>query len=282
MSQPREGFFETNPAMFIVPSSVLTGTLNAIAKGDTAIVGTGTLFTSELSVDDIITFVDTAGERQFYTVKTITDDLNLTLSQAARTASAITTSFTTGAPRSNYFIVRDNQNLTYPLGDPVLGRIGSGLSGGYRMNAPSINGIVFTDSININEGITIKTIYIRNPYQHTWGDRSFQVSMYQVDDGGGGETLIQELGVNGFFFIPNENTEIDVNIYIPPLTTATSGWGLSALISNSKTDQNESLSETVDSIEARVSNVSVPSEMDGLLLPLVIGCRFTYGFNITG
>lgn len=281
MSQPREGFFETNPSMDLT-ASLLTGTLDAIVAGDTSIDGTGTAFDTQLAVGNIITIVDTAGERQFYTIKTITSAILMVLSQAARTASAIATTFKIATQKTNYFIVRDDQNLTYPLGDPVLGRIGSGLSSGYRMNAPSINGTVFLDSININEGITIKTIYIRNPYQHTWSDRSFQVSMYQVDDGGGNETLITELGVNGFFFVPNENTEIDVNIYIPPLVTATSGWGLSALISNSKLTQNETLTDIVDSIEARVSNVSVPAEMNGLLLPLVIGCRFTYGFNITG
>ncbi len=274
----KEGFFETNPAMTI--GSNLTGTLNALAIGATALVGTGTLFTSELSVNDIIALIDTAGEQQFYTVKTITDNTNAVLAQPTRTASSAGIDFQIATPNTNYFIVRDSQNLKFPLADPILGRIGGGSLAGYRMNAPSIGGVVLVDSIDPNEGIRINTIYIRNPFQHTWADRSFMLTWFQVNDGTDAQTVIQELGVNGVTFQPMENIEIPVNIYIPPLSVR---WGLAVQISNSYLHQNEQpVSNIIDQLQARMSNVSVPSEMDGMLLPVVVGCRFTYGLSITG
>lgn len=274
----KEGFFETNPAMTI--GSDLTGDLNALAAGVTAVVGNGTNFDPEVVAGDILSFIDTAGEQQFYTVETVTDDTNIVLAQPTRSASSAAILFQVSTPNTNYIIVRDSQNLKFPLADPVLGRIGGGSSAGYRMNAPDLDGAVLIDSIDPNEGIRINTIYLRNPFQHTWADRSFMLTWFQVNDGTSAQTVVTQLGVNGLTFQPMENIEIPVNIYIPPLSVR---WGLAVQISNSYTDQNEQpVSNLIDQLQARMSNVNVPASMDGMLLPIVIGCRFTYGLTITG
>jgi len=273
----REGFFETNPAPTI--GADVTSLLNAIAVGATAIVGAGGNFVNEFAVGDILTFVDTAGERQYYTISLITDGTNLTIAQAARSISGVGTAVGIATFNTNYVVVRNALNLTYPLADPVLGQIGGGLTSGHRMNAPSLTGGAFIDSISPNEGINLKTLYIRNPYQHTWGQTSFMVSLFKVSDTSGAHILITQFGVNGTAFIPMENTETSIDVYIPPLTTGR--WGLAALISNSNLTQNTIQSVAVDNIQARLSNINVPVSMDGLILPIVIGVRFTYGLTIT-
>lgn len=277
MASPKEGFFETNPAMTI--GANLTGTLDALAAGVTAVVGALTDFDPEVVVGNILSFLDTAGERQFYTVKTVTDDNNIVLSQPTRSVSPILTDFQIATQNTNYLIVRDAQNPTFPLADPILGKIGAGSAAGYRMNAPSISGANLIDSIDPNEGIRINTLYIRNPFQHTWADRSFMLTWFRVVNAGGAQSVITQLGVNGLTFQPMENVEVPVNIYVPPLSTR---WGLAVQISNSYNNQNSSHADiVVDQLQARMSNVNVPASMDGMLLPIVIGCRFTYGLTIT-
>lgn len=279
----REGFFETLPGKTI--GADLTGTLNAAAAGATAIVGNVTNFDPEVSANDILTFLDSAGARQFVTVLSRTDDTNLTLSQPLPTAISGATTFAIATVNSPYFIVRDAVHTQYPFADPVLGRIAGGLTAGYRMASPSASAALI-DSITSNEGITINSIYVRNPYQHTWADTALQVVLFQVDDGNGNATPITQLGVNGRVFIPIENGEIQTKIYVPPLTTSSNlRWGLGASILNSYQNQNDDAAVSGDFQDqniALMSNVNVPAAMDGQMLNLIVGCRFTYGFDITG
>lgn len=280
---PREGFFETlaSPTISQQPTS---GTLNAMSIGDLTITGSGTNFDPQLTAGDLITFLDTKGERQFYTIKSITNDTTLTLNQPIRSdAPALNNSYAASVIQSPSFVVRDALNTAYPLGDPLFGFAASNFDG-YRMAAPDSGAIFPRDAINNNEGITIKTIYARNPYQHTWADKGLMLIFRQVVDGGTGTaTIINELGVNGELYLPGENTEIPVNIYIPPFQTAIDEgrpWGLMVNVENSLLTQDQVPTDQAGSLIARMSNVSVPSEMDGLLLPVVIGVRFTYGMTI--
>lgn len=276
----REGFFETRGAFSI--GADLDGTLDAAAVGATTINGTATTFQTDFDDGDILTFVDSAGERQFYSIDGEPGaQTTLTLAQGLRTALAGGESFQLATPNSPYFVVRDEQNLTYPLQDPVLGRIGGGVSSGYRLTAPSITATLI-DSISPNEGIRINSIYVRNPFQFTGGSSHYDVIFFQVNDTSGAESAITELGVNGRIYSVIENTETPVDIYIPPLSSDDDDrWGISAGIVNSKDFQNESQSVLLDSLNARISNVNAPSSMDGLMLPLIIGIRFTYGITIT-
>jgi len=62
-----------------------TGTIS-IAAGGNAVVGVGTLFTTEYSVGDIFKTVNTDGSERYFVVATITDNLNMTVTE---TLSAI-------------------------------------------------------------------------------------------------------------------------------------------------------------------------------------------------
>lgn len=279
----REGFFETVASPTISQQPV-TGELDAMAIGDLTISGTGTNFDPQFTAGDLITFLDTAGERQFYTIKTIDSDILMTLNQPIRTvAPASNFDFTASVIQSPSFVVRDAVNKTFPLGDPLFGFAASNFDG-YRLGSPDSAGLNPRDAINNNEGITIKTIYVRNPYQHTWADKGMMLIFRQIVEGGTGTTdIIQELGINGEVYLPSENTEIPVDIYIPPYDVAISEgqrWGLMVNVENSLLTQDQVPTDQADSVLARMSNVSVPSEMDGLILPMVIGIRFTYGFTI--
>jgi len=77
----RAGYAEYNTEV-IGASSTLTGTV-AVNKSSTAVVGTGTAFTTELAVGDLIKIV-----AEIFTVSVITDDTNLTLDSAYKGANA--------------------------------------------------------------------------------------------------------------------------------------------------------------------------------------------------
>jgi hypothetical protein len=78
----------TNQAEF----KTLTGTISAAAAG-TAIVGTGTSFTTELRPGDRIQVVDSDGVLQLFEVDTITDDTNLDVVATIDTAAAAGSTF---------------------------------------------------------------------------------------------------------------------------------------------------------------------------------------------
>lgn len=279
----KEGFFETF-ATPTIDQTPVTGSLDAMVVGDTTITGIATNFDPEFTAGELITFIDAAGERQFYTIASITNDTSMVINQPIRTVSNIAnTDFNASVIQTPSFVVRDALNLTYPLGDPIFG---FNSTAGFRMSAPDNSGVSARDAIDNDEGITIKTIYVRNPFQHTWADKGVMLIFRQIVNGGTlTETVITQLGVNGEVYIPGENIEIPVNIYIPPFVTAqieSLKWGLTVNVQNAKSTQNQSPTEQAESLLARMSNVSVPTEMDGLLLPLVIGVRFTYGLTITG
>ncbi|MBA7531865.1 hypothetical protein ES705_24089 [subsurface metagenome] len=76
----RAGYTEYNTNA-IGSSTTLTGTV-AINKSSTAVVGTGTEFTTELAVGDLIKIIE-----EIFTVSVITDDTNLTLDSAYQGAN---------------------------------------------------------------------------------------------------------------------------------------------------------------------------------------------------
>ncbi len=55
-----------------------TGTLNTLAIGATAVVGVGTLFTTEYVVGNLIASDDINGRKHYHTISVITDNTNLT------------------------------------------------------------------------------------------------------------------------------------------------------------------------------------------------------------
>jgi hypothetical protein len=81
------------------PPAFLTGTV-ALTNGSAAVVGTGTLFTTELVVGQTIQFGNQFGT--VYTVLTITDDLNITLVTTFTGTTTASTSVSTFASQ-NFF-----------------------------------------------------------------------------------------------------------------------------------------------------------------------------------
>jgi hypothetical protein len=283
MAEKIENLLETSS---IFNAISLTGNITGVA-GASAIVGVGTLFTTELQTGDIIGVLDDAGNIQYYTIDTITDNLN------AAIVGTFRTNITANAPsrmwlECGYFIQND------PKTSAIIGK--DRVYANEQLVGPSrsiVKGILISANnyqlFDSNEGILIKSIYVRLPYQYTFADQGIKVTFYYVDNLLGTRTVIQNIGENGVFYFPIENTEIPVNTYIPspqslgtPIYPGESRWALAAEISGAvNQDSSFTVAPGNDTDLTWVSSLNAPSEMDGTLLPIVIGARVLYGLNMS-
>jgi len=254
------------------------GTINALAAGNTAVVGTGTNFTTagpsstSLAANDILEITDaTTGRVIYVTVASVTDATNLTLVEnTVRDIAALSTwkKLDGGSP---YFISGDSKTS----GElPTKYRV-------YQDGNTSLKGQNSTSPLYINgdEGVLVKSIYVRMPYQYTLADTFLGVNFaYSSKTSPGTTNNIPQIGVNGFVNINIENTEIPVNAYVPPYDVLSSGiglWNFKISIYNATVGQNTALATPEDL--PMVSGINVPASLAQEMLPIVIGVRILHG-----
>lgn len=258
----------------------LTGTISAAAAG-VAVVGVGTLFVAEVAVGDVISAIDANGERIYKTVITVTDDLNIVVFDNFVAAVAALSAVKNVTIHSPYFMGNDTR-AEYPNKIPIYM---PALTNYLRAPIPvRLTTPVYW--IDESEGITVKTVYIRMPYQYTLADNPIDLSFFYTDETGVVNTLIPELGVNGEIFTQIENTEIPINQFVPPYAVAIANanrWSIYAAIQGAATSQATyaALTEANQQGGPYVSNINAPVELNGDLLSIAIGMRFTHGIALT-
>lgn len=254
--------------------SNLTGTLDAIVAGATAVVGTLTNFDPEVSVGDILTFLDTAGARRYYTVKTVTDDTNIVLTNPVATASSGGINFQIATPKSPY-IIGDDQSDTFAVAPNELPIYNDVFGNSLVAVNPFNPGTTELKFISVDEGALIKSIYVRYPYQYTGSARNLSLRMFQTNSSGSSTLIISQFGSSGLFPLPIENIEVPVNIYIPPFNpNGGENWSIDAEVFGAPQNQ-ETAGAGFGSVDlmATLSSVDDPDALDNEFMPVIIGMR---------
>lgn len=215
-----------------------------------------------LTAGDLIRFTDDAGTIRTEQIASKDGDPNITLENPAQSLAndAIVSKISTGS-FSQYFFRADNSLLksgivTIGPNKAVLGTPGS----------------VPQTKINANEGILLKTLYLRFPYQYTMSGDPIKILFMYYTAGNVFYQNVQTVGENGRgIFIPVENVEIPVNAFIPPPPGLKANWQLVGTIEQGVLNTGVSVLGT-NGI-ASVSNVSAPDVLNGQILPVTLGVR---------
>ena len=268
-----ETVLETKPIDF----APLTGTLS-ITIGAKALTGVGTSFLTQISSFGLprsIAILGDTGQLRYMTVVAVADNTNATVEDNALETSAAKAGFfmTNNAP---FFIVSDPKSQS---GMPRNRIYNQGVNGDLDLKA--VDG-AFT--INFNEGILIKSIYVRLPYQFTFADTNIGLKLQAGV--GAAQVNLPSVGTNGSIFVSLENLEADVNAYVPPPESAVSGstrWTLEGSFTKGIADPSVAPVNFDDEVPA-VSNLSVPTvipdDLVGAYLPVIIGVRIIHGFPL--
>lgn len=244
-----------------------SGTISGTA-GSPNIVGVGTVFTTDVAVNDILVCEDSAGRRATIQVMTITDNLNIVAYDNLVNAITAGTSFT--------IIKTVDQTLPWFRADNSVNR--SPVFNVTNTFSPlgTQSQVSFMSEVNRNEGVFVKSVYIRMPFQYTLADSFFLLRFGYLNTSGVFIGFITELGELAFFQIPGENIEIPVNTFVPtPLTSGTSRWQIGVQVENSLQPDDKSYSAN-DFDKAAVSQVNGPDSLNGQFLPIYIGLRILH------
>lgn len=235
-----------------------TGTITTAASSD-AVVGVGTDFDPEVTVDDLISWTDDAGVLRIGMVKTVTDDTNIVLyDDAVSVATGV--AFSILGPTSVPWFVANSANFKSPIINCVEG--------------VGVFGAQDASLINSNEGVFIKSIYMRFPYQYTMADTPIALALSYFDNASPGirQGPITTVGEDGIFMMTRENNEIPVNAYVPPQSGA-STYQIGVTISGALDDPEGTINPHRT---AQVSQINGPSDLDNIVLPIYIGIRVVH------
>lgn len=246
-----------------------TGTITT-AVASTALVGVGTTFTTTLTAGDVISYVDDAGVLRNMTILSVTDNTNAVLATGAPSVAGGVV-FQIVTRRTPSFIVDDPNSEGLPRN-----RI-------YKTatNAEMTSDDQGTEHFSFNNGILIKSMYLRLPYQFTLGDNRVVVEFESLTLNGNVTQALTELGSFGEIHVPIENIEVPLNSYIPVPDDAVDNsdvWSIRANVKNVVgSDINAAVSDHGEG-DAVVSNINVPSILTGQLLPIIIGLRVVHAY----
>jgi hypothetical protein len=245
--------------------SALTGTISTTAA-NSALVGVGTLFTTELTVDDLIFYTDANGLPRNGQISAIADNLNATLRTNAKvTTAGVAYRSVASAGQTIPFFEADSTAFKKPI---ILTSVNNDI-----LKTSSLK-----SKISVNEGILVKSLYLRFPYQYTMSDTPITLVFAYYDNTGAFVGFISSIGeADGVLNIDRENGEIIINEYIAPLTDpllTTGTWQIGVSIINGVTnyDDNESFNYTTPHVSMLDANVDI----DGNLLPITIGMRILH------
>ena len=279
MADKKEALLETLAPFTL--SANLTGTITC-AAGANNVVGVGTLFTTELAVGGILTTTDTSGKLIYKTVLAIANDLLCTTVDNFVTAVAALSNLQVATTTSPYIYTSDDAAPLYPNKVPIYGGTTQ-----FELYEPWQTRLGAANRwIDNSEGIEIKSIYMRLPYQHTMADGPIAISIFQYDEVGAVHTAIQEIGVSGVLFTQIENAEIPINKFIPPYAVAIANgvnWSMEIVVQGSPLTQNDYAAMALNAKQGApyISTVNVPTALNDELLPIVFGVRFTHGIGLS-
>lgn len=253
-----ESILEHEAWSAIPPTSGTISTTN----GTPNIVGVGTAFLTDLVTGDLILWTDSSGNPRATQVKTVTDDLNVI-------AGANIGDTVAGA---SFFIIKQSA-ITCPYFQVDNTRLKSFIVSG-QSSYLQVNG--GKSQISANEGLNLKSVYFRLPYQFTMADGMVEIGFRYLDAAGVSLGSVQTIGENGFIQIPVENIETPFDVYIPPPSglATTDTWQLAASFSYAAIDLETAEGIGIDEyVTPSVSQIDSPDALNGALLPIYIGAR---------
>lgn len=254
---PKETIIEHAPW---VPAE-LTGTITT-AIGSPNLVGVGTLFTAELAVNSIVYWTDDNGLLKMGQVASITNDLLLALhNNCISVATGVSPIAILAANQTVSFFRADNGAINAPL-----------IRQAFAQAALQANG---KSLISEDEGVLLKSVFIRMPYQYTLADSIYILRFYYADGSNNSLGAISEIGEGlGEFQIPVENIETPVNIYIPPPVTPTNTWQIMCQFLYAR--DNLGIGVTPFDVVPRVSQIDGPDNLNSVFLAVFAGARIEH------
>lgn len=282
----REQLLETLSPLVL--GANLSGTISAAAGGVAVVGAGGSDFVNELSPGDIISVIDNTGKRIYKTVDNIGGAAALNVCDNFTNAVAAGSNYQKPVISSPYFFASDATATQYPNKVPVYmpPPHPTNANVGKMLPPNALRAAIPTYWISQNEGILIKSVYLRLPYQYTMADGPISISFFYYDERGLSNARITNLGNNGAIFAQVENIEIPVNTYVPPWTLAVNNnvrWGIAAFIEGATDSQDDYGSMLQPNMQGGpyVSIVDAPAALAGELLTLAVGMRITHGYALT-
>lgn len=227
-----------------------------VAAGATAATATNY---GNLSAGDLIAYLDDAGIQRFGQIAALPGAPNVTLETAA-IAAATAKAVRIGNDQTSYFFEANNAQLksdivTIPSANALL-------------SAPNAKSL-----FSKNEGFDLKTVYLRLPYQYTLADGAYVVSFKYYTAAGAFIANVQTVGELGAIYLSRENTEIEVNAFVPPAPGAVD-YKIHGILSQGVA--NIGASEQLDSGLFSISNVDAPDVLNGSILQVKLGMRIQH------
>jgi hypothetical protein len=241
-----------------------TGTIST-NMGNTNLNGSGTLFTLELNVDDIIFYRDNSNVFRNGQIVSISSDTTANFRTMPPATSSMMEYRAISAPlqKINYFFSDDSKPrcpiVTNAADNDIL---------------KTVNG---KSKISVNEGVLIKSIYLKFPFNFRPSDSPLNVTVKYYDNTNSFVKVVSKIGEeDGIFSVAKQDQEIIINSYIKPLlpTETDSTWQLGIGISNGTTHYDDVITDTY--LTPQVSVVDTPSVLNKTLFPLAIGCRILH------
>jgi hypothetical protein len=249
------------------------------AIGNTTITDAlaGGVWGGAFSAGDLVQWIDNGGLVQSGVVQTANlDTLVLNVAPTTVSSGGVTNLIYQVQNSPDWFI----PDSAYP--QAVIHAGFDGVGGGSMANdhLETESGLF---KIDADEGVLIKSLYIRNPYQFTWADGRVSLELaYRLTSVGGAPIVLTTIGENGNFVMPIENQEVPVNAFVPSPDGITAGdtWEIYAKIGNTIPTAAIVNPAPPDYQYAYVSTVNMPAILEGSIQPLFIGARIIHAATV--
>lgn len=250
-----ESILETQHFGYALSTSALTvaaGSVNATATNY-----------GNLTVGDLIRYLDDAGVLRYGQIAALPGAPNVTLETAAQAATTAKTMSLQSTPTTRFF---ESNNAVTKVG------LVNVAAAQMEMRAP--NGL---RTFNQHEGFTIKSVYVRLPYQYTFADGQVDIEFQYFSTAGAFIANVQTVGELGAIYVQVENIEIPVNGFVPALAlpfAANQNYRIHAFMQSSIA--NIGVDATADQQSPTISCLDAPAALNGAIIPITIGMRIEH------
>jgi len=263
-----ESILEREAAAYTIKAGRVTAAVGANTLTDALAGGT---FGTDFAATNLLFWLNDAGQIEYGVVQAVAANV-ITLNENVRSVSS------GGVGNTIYLIDRYPDYFvpspTYPNEPVHAGFDGNGVGALPTDLLKAENGRY---KISSDEGVLVKSIYARLPYQYTFADGLFSIKLeYLVTGAGGAPLTVTQIGENGEINIPMENVEIPVNQYIPPKGVAGQTWELYGACANAMPTPWNGPVQLPNYNFSQISTVNAPTELEYTFLPIIIGVRIEH------
>ena len=259
---------------------MITSTLETLpwvlsAGGGTITTGVGSknlTGATGLAAKDLLFWTDDAGAAKCAQVDDPTGPPPTAYENADSVASNVAYQKVSVAAQYTPFFKGDNTQRKMPIIVPGAGPVGA-------LTSTIILSSDGATKIDINQGVKIKNIYARFPYQYTLGDSQLKVGIFKMDSALANVDSASELGTTGRVYMTTENMPLEVNTFLNPyLTNAGTYWHLAATIDGAIANVAAAFNEF---LTPNVSQLNAPDANNGLYIPIYMGVTIEHAIALT-